>query len=283
MKNRAFTLIELLVVIAIIAILAAILFPVFAQAKAAAKKSSELSNNKQLGLGSLLYAGDYDDTALVFPYAAAFSAPPYTNGEKGLHWADRLQPYVKNKGIFSNPNNTETLYAASGYWRPGANGPTDTDPSRLYRVTYTYNHLLSRADLSPDNPGASSLTAVPEVAETVMIGPSNNWFSWSSCQADGTTRHLSWNISIGGWGYELYGARSAAQITTNGGFSGGANFAYVDGHAKFAKAAIGPDVQDGPGGSGGFVLYAGYFPQAKTRPNVSTDGTCPASKPSQVF
>lgn len=62
MKHRGFTLIELLVVIAIIAILAAILFPVFAQAKLAAKKTTSLSNVKQQGLGSLMYANDYDDT-----------------------------------------------------------------------------------------------------------------------------------------------------------------------------------------------------------------------------
>src|SRR5271167_4373871 len=61
MKHRGFTLIELLVVIAIIAILAAILFPVFAQAKAAAKKTASLSNVKQIGLGGLMYCNDYDD------------------------------------------------------------------------------------------------------------------------------------------------------------------------------------------------------------------------------
>jgi len=64
-KRNAFTLIELLVVIAIIAILAAILFPVFAQAKAAAKKTQCLSNTKQLGLGLHMYVGDSDD---MLPY-----------------------------------------------------------------------------------------------------------------------------------------------------------------------------------------------------------------------
>jgi prepilin-type N-terminal cleavage/methylation domain-containing protein len=64
-RNRAFTLIELLVVIAIIAILAAILFPVFAQAKAAAKKSSCLSNTKQMTLATIMYGGDYDDMMVM--------------------------------------------------------------------------------------------------------------------------------------------------------------------------------------------------------------------------
>lgn len=81
LKNRAFTLIELLVVIAIIAILAAILFPVFAQAKQAAKKSVSLSNVKQLSLGNVLYAGDYDDK---FPHVAYDqNGWPYWTGGSG--------------------------------------------------------------------------------------------------------------------------------------------------------------------------------------------------------
>src|SRR5258708_6806638 len=63
-SGRGFTLIELLVVIAIISILAAILFPIFAQAKAAAKKVNCISNQKQISLAWLMYAGDYDDAAL---------------------------------------------------------------------------------------------------------------------------------------------------------------------------------------------------------------------------
>jgi len=84
MLRRGFTLIELLVVIAIIAILAAILFPVFAQAKLAAKKTNDLSQNKQLGLASLMYSNDYDDEALAFPYAATWSTscPGCTSGSK---------------------------------------------------------------------------------------------------------------------------------------------------------------------------------------------------------
>jgi prepilin-type N-terminal cleavage/methylation domain-containing protein/prepilin-type processing-associated H-X9-DG protein len=272
--KRAFTLIELLVVIAIIAILAAILFPVFAQAKVAAKKTNDLSNNKQLALASLMYGADYDDTALSFPYAAQWSSPAYTNGEKGLHWADRLMPYVKSKGLFADPSNGEQLYYASGYWRPGAQFAGDTNPANLYRVTYTYNHLVSHADFSPDNPGAASLTGIPSPAETVMLGPSQNWFSWSSCQdGGGGVRHFHWNISTGGWGYELWGGG------VKGGYNSGANFSYVDGHAAYAKTAAGGDVVDGNQGT----LYVGYFPKAKTRPEVSTDGTCPASKPSMAF
>jgi prepilin-type N-terminal cleavage/methylation domain-containing protein/prepilin-type processing-associated H-X9-DG protein len=96
-QARAFTLIELLVVIAIIAILAAILFPVFAQAKVAAKKSSGISNAKQIGLAHFLYMGDYDDV-YVTSYARGFP------GDANF-W---VQPYMKNLQILFEPNKTIT-------------------------------------------------------------------------------------------------------------------------------------------------------------------------------
>lgn len=90
-KNRGFTLIELLVVIAIIAILAAILFPVFASAKLAAKKTSDLSNLKQNMTAILIYAGDANDFI------------PHTNWQEDYVFARRIMPYTKNKQIFQNP------------------------------------------------------------------------------------------------------------------------------------------------------------------------------------
>lgn len=92
--KRAFTLIELLVVIAIIAILAAILFPVFAQAKAAAKKASCLSNTKQIATACYIYAGDNEDTLMQTSWESS-AVYPYQ-----VHWTYLLQPYVKNWGIF---------------------------------------------------------------------------------------------------------------------------------------------------------------------------------------
>jgi len=89
--KKAFTLIELLVVIAIIAILAAILFPVFAQAKLAAKKTVDLSNQKQLGLGSIEYCSDYDDT---FP-RGDYLRPGYQTWAP-FTWREAVGPYVKN-------------------------------------------------------------------------------------------------------------------------------------------------------------------------------------------
>lgn len=94
--KRAFTLIELLVVIAIIAILAAILFPVFAQAKEAAKKTTCLSNMKQMGTGVTIYLSDNDDTYLKGYY---YELDGPTAGRR-VQWCYILQPYVKNVELF---------------------------------------------------------------------------------------------------------------------------------------------------------------------------------------
>lgn len=102
--KRAFTLIELLVVIAIIAILAAILFPVFAQAKEAAKKTQCLSNTNQLGKATLLYANDYDD--MIVPWLRSPAEYPYA----GLAlWTGALLPYVKAGG---DPSGHGSYYPA---------------------------------------------------------------------------------------------------------------------------------------------------------------------------
>ena len=95
MKRRGFTLIELLVVIAIIAILAAILFPVFAKAREKARQVTCLSNMKQLGLGFTQYNQDYDE---YFTGSDAY----------GQGWAGKIYPYVKSKGVFICPDDSRT-------------------------------------------------------------------------------------------------------------------------------------------------------------------------------
>ncbi len=288
-SKSAFTLIELLVVIAIIAILAAILFPVFAQAKLAAKKTVDLSNLKQNALGSTMYSGDFDDQAMAFPYAGTWStscpgcssATTFTHGEMGPWWTDRLQPYAKSKGIFANATDQDTLYVDKGYWKPGATSATDTNTADFYRVTYTYNQFVSHGDDNPLTPGVASLTGIPLPSETVLMGPSDNWFSRSSCQKNGSgsTVDFDWDISTGGFGYELWGALTDGSDLTKAGFNGGANFAYVDGHAKYAKVSVGPDAGFGADGTApGAIGYVGYFPQAKTHPQyATTGGACPAA------
>jgi prepilin-type N-terminal cleavage/methylation domain-containing protein len=103
--KKAFTLIELLVVIAIIAILAAILFPVFAQAKAAAKKASAISNAKQLLLGEIMYSNDYDD--MCVPYFSGYNVggtPRYTSPQ--VYWPQLISAYVQ-KVSGSGPGGTD--------------------------------------------------------------------------------------------------------------------------------------------------------------------------------
>ena len=117
---KAFTLIELLVVIAIIAILAAILFPVFAQAKMAAKRTSCLSNGRQIGMSVKIYLNDFDDTMPIF-YAYNSQPPAGQPGHKGIEV--ELLPYSKNKDIFRSPLDSGGPYmsvdvpGADTYWK----------------------------------------------------------------------------------------------------------------------------------------------------------------------
>ena len=103
-KARAFTLIELLVVIAIIAILAAILFPVFQKVRENARRTACLSNCKQLGLAYMQYNQDYDE---AFIFCAQY-------GNAGQGWAGRLYPYVKSTGVYKCPDDSH-MAAAGNY------------------------------------------------------------------------------------------------------------------------------------------------------------------------
>jgi prepilin-type N-terminal cleavage/methylation domain-containing protein len=118
--KKAFTLIELLVVIAIIAILAAILFPVFAQAKFAAKRTADLSNAKQIGTALKIYLADYDDFMPIF---YAYNSIPASGqpGHKGVEV--QLLPYTKNLEIFKSPLDTGSPYLPTdpGYATAGPN------------------------------------------------------------------------------------------------------------------------------------------------------------------
>lgn len=111
--KKGFTLIELLVVIAIIAILAAILFPVFAQAKESAKRTSDLSNTKQIGLAFMMYANDNDDfSATVSKQKQAGYDGVQTSSYTS--WYNDLQPYVKNWQMFISPGRNDTFGSVPG-------------------------------------------------------------------------------------------------------------------------------------------------------------------------
>ncbi len=107
-KRRGFTLIELLVVIAIIAILAAILFPVFAQARAKARQTSSLSNMRQIGTGSAMYCQDYDERLMPSWVSMGYLG----KGDEYGTWCNLIQPYMKNRQILFNPSAKEG-------WGPG--------------------------------------------------------------------------------------------------------------------------------------------------------------------
>jgi prepilin-type N-terminal cleavage/methylation domain-containing protein/prepilin-type processing-associated H-X9-DG protein len=243
-KNRAFTLIELLVVIAIIAILAAILFPVFAQAKLAAKKTADLSNVKQLGTMMVLYGNDYDD---CFPLTSFPS--------KGNSWPLRCQAYIKNWDMFRSPGDASNLWPPAGTQPPQPDAPNN-DPRWSYRWTsYLLSAYMSGAYAGPGGSQGqfsvqSSLNSPANVIYIALarddVAPRDHFhgFYWGnpSEQTSGFMQNLTWDA-----------AKDQTKEIKLDAFSSGSNFAYVDGHAKFSKWS---QVwwRDIPGG-----IYAGSF------------------------
>lgn len=178
-NTRAFTLIELLVVIAIIAILAAILFPVFAQAKAAAKKTSCLSNTKQIGLGVIMYENDYDDVApLAQTTAVSFVSSPdgpaptmvmfFWYGGVGIDfnhpsigWQIEAQygplyPYMKNEAIMKCPSTVL---------------PTDQEGgvNAAFDLGYGANPYIIGYPTNMGGSGSASSTQLASPAQTIML------------------------------------------------------------------------------------------------------------------
>jgi prepilin-type processing-associated H-X9-DG protein len=189
-------LIELLVVIAIIAILAAILFPVFAQAREAARKTSCLSNQRQLGSAVLLYLQDYDETF-------ALSIYPYNNFSQLMTHYDLHLPYLKNVQIYtcqSDPQPQDWPTFLSGCGQPW------TSAGNFRRFSYQANYcVFQTGDSHPINPHpVLSLAAVPRPAELPVYFDGSLLCSY---YAPISARHTE-----------------------------GLNLSYADGHSKFMKA-----------------------------------------------
>ncbi len=196
--RRGFTLIELLVVIAIIAILAAILFPVFAQARESARKTTCTSNLRQLGQAMTMYIQDYDD---VFPVcnfsdtSTGFPPNVHLDGSGSpIYLTDTLRPYVKNDGVFLCPTMRAQPNRAAQY-------PTD------YTFLCVHGWSLYFPDFNNDAQGVCShpMSSIGRVSEKPMI------------MCDGIGEHLGVTTNI------VY--------TQNK--TGAQNICYVDGHVKF--------------------------------------------------
>ncbi|MBC7327599.1 DUF1559 domain-containing protein [bacterium] len=150
MRRRGFTLIELLVVIAIIAILAAILFPVFSRAREAARKSSCMSNLKQIGTALAMYSQDWDERYPYFVWSA-----------DGLHHGELfpylLQPYLKNWDIFVCPSDGDPF---NTWWWDGRDSGRPPTPYPPKGLSYGMNEVLHYG---------TSLAQVPEPAVTLAV------------------------------------------------------------------------------------------------------------------
>ncbi|MCE5238073.1 prepilin-type N-terminal cleavage/methylation domain-containing protein [bacterium] len=227
MTRRGFTLIELLVVIAIIAILAAILFPVFAKAREKARQSSCLSNTKQLILGVLQYAQDYDET---LPYyrvvSAAYPSVWYDRDNSAANdrhfWMEGVEPYLKNTQVLSCPSQGN-LTSSGGKLLP----------------QYAYNGVA----------GGQRLAVFSNVSQKIILGdigkidstrtPTGYLENWFVNAYSGNT---SWSQYF--WWSEWH---------NNGG-----NYAFLDGHSKWLgckDAALGPIVATGSTLSGDQTGY----------------------------
>ncbi|MBC8137266.1 MAG: DUF1559 domain-containing protein [Fibrella sp.] len=251
--RRAFTLIELLVVIAIIAILAAILFPVFAQAREKARQSTCLSNEKQLGLAILGYVQDYDET---FPPANVPSPPSALAGTTNprLHWYALVEPYVKggyNRTDASSVVSGSTTTAGksiSVYFCPNYDKPYrafGVNPSWSYVLNGNYAPPRAQNETAPDIPvewaeqpiGTLADLKAPANVVAVAEGAGQRVYTMGNDTNDYTDPRTG-NVLT----YAITNPvkdNSLTYVYARDRHSGGANHLLFDGHAKWFKAPNG--------------------------------------------
>jgi prepilin-type N-terminal cleavage/methylation domain-containing protein/prepilin-type processing-associated H-X9-DG protein len=230
-QRKAFTLIELLVVIAIISILAAILFPVFARARENARRTSCLSNQKQIGLGFLQYFQDYDEQFPANKEDLATGKEP---------WPQSMQPYLKSMQILRCPNDigakwdtpisTTTSYVLNGFFPPSDPG---TDPSSPW--TYGPNGIKSSHIVSVQSPASVIMLAE---APDLWGGSYFHAFAWPVPAGPGYSGYAgNWKWKTGERDpdpsnpyYPNYPG-DLETVRHLGGFNAG----FMDGHAKWMK------------------------------------------------
>lgn len=215
MARRGFTLIELLVVIAIIAILAAILFPVFARAREKARQSSCLSNVKQVSLAFLMYAQDYDEV-MVLALMDNAGTPGNVYGNR-RYWQELIEPYMKSRQILRCPSDATPYYSGGG----GA-----VQPFLLSSYGYNLNLLEGEASGGTSVIGmAGRMLAIQQSpAQKVLLADS------MSCGAGGVAPTPVWTGDVNGFGDDV--ARAGYNRHNDG-----VNVGYCDGHAKWNQCA----------------------------------------------
>lgn len=178
--RRAFTLIELLVVIAIIAILAAILFPVFAQAKNAAKKTTSLSNMRQVGVASMIYLGDYDDRVVPLRWFDATLQDPlnskFPSTQGFFHYPLLLEPYTKNIDLFFCPNDKADDAAMRFGSCPNAGRFDKTGCAYWYLMGAYPSYGFNRNYLNTSTAGAFGALSYSGVSATSLESPASTLF-----------------------------------------------------------------------------------------------------------
>ncbi len=237
MKTKAFTLIELLVVIAIIAILAAILFPVFAQAKLAAKKSADLSNTTQIGIATMLYINDYDDDYPMSVYDTQNAALMPGSFDKVAVVYDEILPYMKSVQILVSPVSL-----------PGIDfGGAPPDMSILTSVGLLGMGNFKYASYAPnfalfEDPSLQLFTlgkvvapvvnesSVAQVSDTVAFYTAK-YVTMATPKPAGLSAYCSayWPSSP----LQVFGTNN---FPADAAIMNGTNVAWADGHAKFVKA-----------------------------------------------
>lgn len=223
-KRSGFTLIELLVVIAIIAILAAILFPVFAQARDKARQMACLSNTKQIALAVYQYAQDYDETLPVYGF----------NAQARGRWQFQILPYIKNTEVYTCPN-----IPANKWVRPNGSALGTSDRGGYgWSLAIGANAAASGGNLNIA-PGYT-LAQILKPADTIVIGDTgfngtaSHQVGWAMLAADPRKAPSSAFTQPGLYPQFRHNA-SAYKLVVGGNqlpIDGRANFCFLDGHAK---------------------------------------------------
>jgi prepilin-type N-terminal cleavage/methylation domain-containing protein len=220
-QKRGFTLIELLVVIAIIAILAAILFPVFAQAREKARMASCLSNLKQMGTAVAMYTQDFDETLPGWSFTNTIPTMVTMPENKAYSWGMAFfmfQPYIKNYQVYSCPSATDNIVGP----------PLPVNPTYpRFNLSYGYSEYLYNADSNNDKLSVLAnnqygVASIVVISESEFAGIFNDWDNSATGNATYPTNYLA-RILLPNAGYKL--RHNGTQVI------------YADAHAKYIPTA----------------------------------------------